>query len=179
MKSKIIYFPFWLMNLLYNQRLSVSVRNMVSKSLYSICYNNNSFRASSSRHFKKKEKSPFQRTKCTNCYVYFDVTIFWTIKTINVLGQTYSCYKPTQLEWLLIVYLVSGCTEFGYYYDSTTNTCLKIFHVANNKTWKDARNYCQQDGGDLISLPTRAKWNFTVKFTYCKFYLVKKSQKFM
>ncbi|XP_063438694.1 uncharacterized protein LOC134719640 [Mytilus trossulus] len=75
------------------------------------------------------------------------------VKT-TIDSQIYNTYKE-------------GCTEFGYYYDSTTNTCLRLYHVANNKTWKDARNHCQLDGGDLISLPTREKWNFTVKFTYC------------
>ncbi|CAG2218704.1 unnamed protein product [Mytilus edulis] len=60
-----------------------------------------------------------------------------------------------------------GCTNIGYYFDSLTNTCLKLFSTSG-KTWHDARTHCQQNGGDLITITTAQKWNFVNSFLSCK-----------
>ncbi|VDI24213.1 Hypothetical predicted protein [Mytilus galloprovincialis] len=43
-----------------------------------------------------------------------------------------------------------------------------MFLDSDGKTWKDARNHCQANGGDLISLTTPSKWEFVLQFTSCK-----------
>ncbi|CAC5378401.1 MRC [Mytilus coruscus] len=60
-----------------------------------------------------------------------------------------------------------GCTNKGYYYDSNSNTCVKMFVDNDGKTWKDARIHCQTNGGDLISITTKAKWDLVANFTSC------------
>ncbi|XP_063443410.1 perlucin-like protein [Mytilus trossulus] len=60
-----------------------------------------------------------------------------------------------------------GCTDIGYYFDTLTNTCLKLFSTSG-KTWHDARTHCQQNGGDLITITTAQKWNFVNSFLSCK-----------
>ncbi|CAG2223638.1 CD206 [Mytilus edulis] len=61
-----------------------------------------------------------------------------------------------------------GCTNKGYFYDPNSNTCLKMFADHNNKkTWKEARQHCQVNGGDLISITSKEKWDFILNFTSC------------
>ncbi|CAG2219918.1 CD206 [Mytilus edulis] len=60
-----------------------------------------------------------------------------------------------------------GCTNIGYYFDFLTNSCVKLFSNGGI-TWRDARNHCQQNGGDLISITTLQKWEFVESFLSCK-----------
>jgi hypothetical protein len=55
----------------------------------------------------------------------------------------------------------------GYDFDSQTNTCLKV----NNNVlfWHDARERCQADGGDLVTMETREKWEFVTRFIECEY----------
>lgn len=43
-----------------------------------------------------------------------------------------------------------------------------MFADNTGKTWMDARKHCIDNGGDLISLTTSAKWEFVSNFTSCK-----------
>ncbi|CAC5357509.1 MRC [Mytilus coruscus] len=69
----------------------------------------------------------------------------------------------------LNIYIIwkEGCTNIGYYFDSLTNSCLKLFSTGGI-TWQDARKHCQQNGGDLISITTPQKWEFVDSFLSCK-----------
>jgi hypothetical protein len=60
------------------------------------------------------------------------------------------------------------CSINGYVYEAETNTCLKYFKIATAITWANARLRCQQDGGDLISITTKEKWDFVVNYLNCK-----------
>ncbi|CAC5400450.1 MRC [Mytilus coruscus] len=61
-----------------------------------------------------------------------------------------------------------GCSNKGYYYDPNFNTCLKLFvDQISGKTWKEARTHCQENGGDLISITSKEKWDFVLNFTSC------------
>ena len=64
------------------------------------------------------------------------------------------------------------CKEVGYDYDSETNTCLKVLESSSGVTWKEARVICQQDGGDLISMSTKVKWDFVTNYLRCKYLLL-------
>ncbi|CAG2218215.1 unnamed protein product [Mytilus edulis] len=50
----------------------------------------------------------------------------------------------------------------GYDYDRTTKLCIKEY--PDRMTWLDARARCQQDGGDLISIPSLEKWRFVANY---------------
>ncbi|CAC5368633.1 MRC [Mytilus coruscus] len=50
----------------------------------------------------------------------------------------------------------------GYDYDRQTKSCIKEF--PDRWTWPDARVRCQQDGGDLISIPSLEKWRFVANY---------------
>jgi len=36
------------------------------------------------------------------------------------------------------------------------------------RSWNDARQRCQEDGGDLVSMTTRAKWDFVSTLFNCE-----------
>ncbi|VDH97357.1 Hypothetical predicted protein [Mytilus galloprovincialis] len=74
---------------------------------------------------------------------------------------------PMQAEFEIYNAFKNGCSDKGYYYDLSSDTCLKMFVDSHGKTWEHARNHCQRDGGDLISMTTMAKWNFVTHFTSC------------
>ena len=63
--------------------------------------------------------------------------------------------------------LIVECQAVGYDYDLETNTCLKLLESTIGVTWKEARIICQQDGGDLISILTKEKWEFVVNYIRC------------
>ena len=67
------------------------------------------------------------------------------------------------MSFLLIV----ECQAVGYDYDLETNTCLKYMYKTAGFTWKEARARCQQDGGDLISILTKDKWDFVTNYLRC------------
>ncbi|CAC5378406.1 unnamed protein product [Mytilus coruscus] len=89
-------------------------------------------------------------------------------KTCTTNGEIimHDIATPSKLD-VYIAYK-DGCTNKGYYYDLYSNTCLNIFADKKGKTWSDARNHCQENGGDLISLTTPAKWEFVSNFTSCR-----------
>ncbi|CAC5416913.1 MRC [Mytilus coruscus] len=52
------------------------------------------------------------------------------------------------------------CSSNGFQFDGETTTCIKLVSTSGT-TWKDARKYCQQqEGGDLVSITSKAKWDF-------------------
>ncbi|VDH97358.1 Hypothetical predicted protein [Mytilus galloprovincialis] len=89
------------------------------------------------------------------------------IDKITKIEVAVGVYVPVQSELDIYAAFKDGCTNKGYYYDFNSNTCLKMFVDSDGKTWKGARNHCQGNGGDLISLTTLAKWNFVTMFTSC------------
>ena len=62
----------------------------------------------------------------------------------------------------------SGCS-LGYDFDSQTNTCIRVNH--NLLSWHDAREGCQADGGYLVTMETREKWEFVTRFIECEYNL--------
>ena len=65
-------------------------------------------------------------------------------------------------------FYLTGCSLAGYDYDVATQTCLKLFYIPTPKTWTDARSYCQNDGGDLISITNTQKRDFVIRYVNCK-----------
>jgi hypothetical protein len=63
--------------------------------------------------------------------------------------------------------LIVECQAVRYDYDFETNTCLKYMYKTAGITWKQARARCQQDGGDLISILTKDKWDFVTNYLRC------------
>ena len=56
----------------------------------------------------------------------------------------------------------------GYDFDSQTHTCIKVNN--NLLSWHDARERCQADGGDLVTMETREK-KFVTRFIQCEYIL--------
>lgn len=79
------------------------------------------------------------------------------------------------LYWILTIYyqlyynqtgnrfmqfFLTDCASNGFQFDGETTTCIKLVSTSGT-TWKDARKYCQQqEGGDLVSITSKAKWDF-------------------
>ncbi|CAC5378402.1 MRC [Mytilus coruscus] len=106
-------------------------------------------------------------SNCLSHFTPYCKGFIWneTGKTCLTTGEILISNSASEMD----VYNVykDGCTNKGYYYDLHSNTCLKMY-VDNGKTWKNARNHCQENGGDLISLTTPAKWEFVTNFTSCR-----------
>lgn len=59
----------------------------------------------------------------------------------------------------------SACVN-NYSYDIDTKVCFKV--VLEKTTWKNARQHCQEDGGDLISIQSKEKWDLIIHNIKCK-----------
>lgn len=56
------------------------------------------------------------------------------------------------------------CSAEGYEYNMTMKTCLKLVKAPKSK-WEDARKTCKRKpGGDLVSITTKEKWDFIIKY---------------
>ena len=63
-----------------------------------------------------------------------------------------------------LLLLIVKCQAVRYDYDLETNTCLKLLESTSGVTWREARVICQQNGGDLISILTKEKWEFVINY---------------
>lgn len=56
------------------------------------------------------------------------------------------------------------CRTVGYTYDKSTTTCIKLVKYPKSY-WEDARETCRQEPrGDLVSITTKEKWDFIIKY---------------
>ncbi|CAC5389466.1 MRC [Mytilus coruscus] len=114
-------------------------------------------------------------SNCLSCFTPYCKAFIWnkidkTCSHIDEIVKVEVADRvdvPMQSELDIYSAYKDGCTNRGYYYDFHSNTCLKIFVDNDGKTWKNASNHCQKNGGDLISLTTPAKWDFVTNFTSC------------
>jgi C-type mannose receptor len=66
---------------------------------------------------------------------------------------------------------VSGLCGLGWVYSVENNFCYQI-DVGQPKTWQAARKYCQQNGGDLLSISDITEQNFVEgQYMYIKLYI--------
>jgi len=54
-----------------------------------------------------------------------------------------------------------------YDYDANTNSCLKVYSLS--LSWNAARTRCQDDGGDLVTMTTRNKWDYVSMRINCEY----------
>ena len=66
-----------------------------------------------------------------------------------------------------LLLLIVECQAVRYDYDLETNTCLKLLESTSGVTWMEARVICQEDGGELISIITKEKWEFVINYLRC------------
>jgi hypothetical protein len=66
-----------------------------------------------------------------------------------------------------LLLLIVECQAVIYDYDLETNTCLKLLESTSGVTWREARVICEEDGGDLISILTKEKWEFVINYIRC------------
>ncbi|VDH98115.1 Hypothetical predicted protein, partial [Mytilus galloprovincialis] len=94
-------------------------------------------------------------------------------------GNKYKCNKGYKMKgnpfavcqspghWKVLFYCttkVTVCGAEGYQYDMTTKTCIKLVKAPKSK-WEAAREICQrQADGDLVSITTKEKWDFIIKY---------------
>lgn len=62
---------------------------------------------------------------------------------------------------LLFLFLLekalNQCISVGYVYDKYADICYKIYHF--NVTWESANNFCRDQGGRLLILDNRKKFD--------------------
>lgn len=59
-------------------------------------------------------------------------------------------------------YILDGISQlcgFGWIYSSSSNVCYQAV-LGQPQTWQGARAYCQQAGGDLLSISGVSEQNF-------------------
>lgn len=66
----------------------------------------------------------------------------------------------------VLITLILECI-LGYDFDAYTHTCIKVYDLSI--TWSDARTHCQDDGGDIITMPTLEKWQFVHRYIECEY----------
>lgn len=65
--------------------------------------------------------------------------------------------------------LLTECGSNKFKFDGETTTCMQLV-TTGGTTWEDARKHCQQHlGGDLVSITSKAKWDFIMKNFRSKF----------
>ncbi|VDI47402.1 Hypothetical predicted protein [Mytilus galloprovincialis] len=88
------------------------------------------------------------------------------------MGNKYTCHDNYKMQgrpfavcqntgdWKIMLTCIYDCASNGFQFDGETTTCIKLVSTSGT-TWKDARKYCQQqEGGDLVSITSKAKWDF-------------------
>ncbi|XP_052084747.1 uncharacterized protein LOC127721941 [Mytilus californianus] len=73
------------------------------------------------------------------------------------------CKSPGKWTVLFNCTSAKECASNEILFDGETTTCIKLVSTRGT-TWKNARKYCQeQEGGDLVSIISKAKWDFITK----------------
>lgn len=73
----------------------------------------------------------------------------------------------------IIVYNISfdietECSADELQIEGETTSCIK--HISTRgSTWKEARTICQQQGGDLVSIVSKEKWDSVIDHFRSKF----------
>ncbi|CAG2230283.1 unnamed protein product [Mytilus edulis] len=70
------------------------------------------------------------------------------------------CQSPGNWKVLFNCTPTKECASNEFQFDGEITTCIKLV-TTRGITWRDARQYCQQqEGGDLVSIISKAKWDF-------------------
>ncbi|XP_076080295.1 uncharacterized protein LOC143051190 isoform X2 [Mytilus galloprovincialis] len=92
-------------------------------------------------------------------------------------GSKYKCDKDYKMkgnpfavcqshgEWKVLFNCTTkgACSAEGFKYDKNTKACIKL--MSPKSTWEEARHNCQtESGGNLVSITTKEKWNFIIKY---------------
>ncbi|XP_071138605.1 uncharacterized protein [Mytilus edulis] len=74
------------------------------------------------------------------------------------------CQSPGHWKVLFNCTTKAVCRTVGYTYDKSTTTCIKLVKYPKSD-WEDAWETCrQQPRGDLVSITTKEKWDFIIKY---------------
>ncbi|XP_063438835.1 uncharacterized protein LOC134719808 [Mytilus trossulus] len=66
----------------------------------------------------------------------------------------------------MTIMMTLGCVLPGYDYFPDVNRCIKPYSVT--KTWQDARDHCQRDGADLITITSAQIRDVVFNYSYCR-----------
>ncbi|XP_071140255.1 C-type mannose receptor 2-like [Mytilus edulis] len=80
----------------------------------------------------------------------------------KIEGRPFAVCQNTG-DWKVLFTCVNECGPDGLHLEEETASCIK--HISTNgSTWKEARTICQQQGGDLVSIVTKAKWDSVIEY---------------
>lgn len=81
--------------------------------------------------------------------------------------------KKNYISVILIVFLlISGCRHKQYSFDDKKRICYRIIDTVN-LTWSNAQQFCENDGGHLITLDLEDKNRFISNaLQSCKFMIL-------
>ncbi|VDI11004.1 Hypothetical predicted protein [Mytilus galloprovincialis] len=80
----------------------------------------------------------------------------------KIEGRPFAVCQNTG-DWKVLFTCVYECGTDGLQLEEETASCIK--HTSTNgSTWKEARTICQQQGGDLVSIVTKAKWDSVIEY---------------
>ncbi|VDH99145.1 Hypothetical predicted protein [Mytilus galloprovincialis] len=86
------------------------------------------------------------------------------------MGNKYACNDDYKMQgtplavcqntgdWKTMFTCVYECDTHGLQFDGETSTCIKLISTSGS-TWKEARTLCQQEGGDLVIIVSKKKWD--------------------
>lgn len=106
---------------------------------------------------------------CAVCIVFVSLSavMYHQIKQLQMKGNSFnedmenielnSSFLKQEVENVLREKALNQCISVGYVFDEYADICYKIYH--SKVTWKSANNFCRDQGGRLLILDNRKKFD--------------------